>query len=39
MEKEQSFMLRVPAETLNLAGKKITEAEYNGHKILNPNDF
>lgn len=38
-KKEQSFMLRVPAETLNLAGKKITEAEYNGHKILNPNDF
>ena len=38
-KEEQSFMLRVPAETLNLAGKKITEAEYNGHKILKPNDI
>lgn len=35
----QSFMFRIPVETLNLTGKKISEVDYNGYKILNPNDI
>lgn len=35
----QSFMLRIPVETVNLTGKKILEADYKGNKILNPNDI
>lgn len=35
----QSFMLRIPVETVNLTGKKILEADYNGNKILKPNDI
>lgn len=35
----QSFMLRIPVETLNLKGKKIAEVDYNENKILNPNDI
>lgn len=35
----QSFMLRIPVETVNLTGKKISEVDYNGYKILNPNDI
>ena len=35
----QSFMLRIPVETVNLKGKKILEADYNGNKILKPNDI
>ena len=34
----QSFMLRIPVETLDLKGK-ILEADYKGNKILNPNDI
>lgn len=32
-------MLRIPVETVNLTGKKISEVDYNGYKILNPNDI
>lgn len=35
----QSFMLRIPVETLDLKGKKIAEVDYNGNKILKPNDI
>lgn len=35
----QSFMLRILVETVNLTGKKILEADYNGNKILKPNDI
>lgn len=35
----QSFMLRIPVETLDLKGKKIAEVDYNGNKILNPSDI
>ena len=35
----QSFMLRIPVETVNLMGKKILEADYKGNKILNPIDI
>lgn len=35
----QSFMLRIPVETVNLTGKKILEADYKGNKILNPSDI
>ncbi|MBN6824764.1 SGNH/GDSL hydrolase family protein [Staphylococcus caprae] len=36
---DQSFMLRIPVETLNLKSKKIAEVDYNGNKILKPNDI
>lgn len=36
---DQSFMLRIPVETLDLKGKKIAEVDYNGNKILKPNDI
>lgn len=36
---DQSFMLRIPIETLNLKSKKIAEVDYNGNKILKPNDI